>query len=143
MCVLQGRASAMRGRTFSAPRKWLPGKGRMTIQFGCCYNYARDDQGREPGVACFCSAHVLNMRLSLVWLLLLLQIMRLMTRVRDPGALCVRISFSLLDISPFPAWQLLQLYINGTGGGCNGRDMQVALRTDDMTTIMTTTMTHA
>ena len=46
---LQGRAGALRGRTFSAPRKWLPGKGRMTIQFGCTYNYATDDQGREPG----------------------------------------------------------------------------------------------
>ncbi|KAL5717445.1 mRNA N(6)-methyladenine demethylase [Ranunculus cassubicifolius] len=26
--------------TFSAPKKWMPGKGRQTIQFGCCYNYA-------------------------------------------------------------------------------------------------------
>jgi len=27
-------------RTYSEPRKWMPGKGRVTIQFGCCYNYA-------------------------------------------------------------------------------------------------------
>lgn len=45
----QGRAGLMRGRTFSAPRKWLPGKGRLTMQFGCCYNYAVDTQGRPPG----------------------------------------------------------------------------------------------
>lgn len=46
---LQGRAGGMRGRTFTAPKKWLPGKGRVTVQFGCCYNYAKDDQGREAG----------------------------------------------------------------------------------------------
>lgn len=27
-------------RTYTAPRKWMKGKGRVTIQFGCCYNYA-------------------------------------------------------------------------------------------------------
>lgn len=27
-------------RTFTAPQKWMRGKGRVTIQFGCCYNYA-------------------------------------------------------------------------------------------------------
>lgn len=31
---LQGKAGQLLGRTFSAPKKWLPGKGRMTIQFG-------------------------------------------------------------------------------------------------------------
>jgi alkylated DNA repair protein alkB family protein 5 len=45
-----GKAGQLLGRTFSAPKKWLPGKGRMTIQFGCCYNYARDAQGRDPGI---------------------------------------------------------------------------------------------
>ena len=39
----------LRGRTFSAPRKWARGKGRVTVQFGCCYNYAKDNQGRLPG----------------------------------------------------------------------------------------------
>ena len=33
-----GKAGELRGRTFSAPKKWMPGKGRVTIQFGCCYN---------------------------------------------------------------------------------------------------------
>ena len=37
------------GRTFSAPRKSMKGKGRITVQFGCCYNYAIDAQGRRPG----------------------------------------------------------------------------------------------
>ena len=27
-------------RTYTAPQKWMRGKGRVTIQFGCCYNYA-------------------------------------------------------------------------------------------------------
>lgn len=27
-------------RTYSAPQKWMRGKGRITLQFGCCYNYA-------------------------------------------------------------------------------------------------------
>ena len=39
----------LRGRTFSAPRKSMRGKGRITVQFGCCYNYAVDKQGRAPG----------------------------------------------------------------------------------------------
>lgn len=47
--VVQGKAGEMRGRTFSAPKRTLPGKGRITCQFGCCYNYAIDQQGRKPG----------------------------------------------------------------------------------------------
>jgi len=43
---LQGQ---LRGRTFSAPRKSMKGKGRVTVQFGCCYNYAVDREGRQPG----------------------------------------------------------------------------------------------
>ncbi len=27
----------------------MRGKGRVTIQFGCCYNYAVDREGRQPG----------------------------------------------------------------------------------------------
>ena len=38
------------GRTYSAPRKWMRGKGRVTVQMGCCYNYARDKQGNPPGI---------------------------------------------------------------------------------------------
>jgi mRNA N6-methyladenine demethylase len=47
--LLQGKRGELRGRTFSAPRKWMPGKGRITCQFGCCYNYATDAQGRPKG----------------------------------------------------------------------------------------------
>ncbi len=47
--AVQGKSGHLRGRTFSAPKKWLPGKGRVTMQFGCCYNYAADAQGRPPG----------------------------------------------------------------------------------------------
>ncbi|KAL9269772.1 RNA demethylase ALKBH9B-like protein [Drosera capensis] len=37
-------------RTFSAPRKWMRGKGRQTNQFGCFYNYATDKNGNPPGI---------------------------------------------------------------------------------------------
>ncbi|KAI3434973.1 hypothetical protein D9Q98_003025 [Chlorella vulgaris] len=48
--VALGRSGHLRGRTFSAPKKWLPGKGRVTMQMGCCYNYATDSEGRPPGI---------------------------------------------------------------------------------------------
>ena len=34
-----GDEGALCGRTYSAPRKWMRGKGRVTVQMGCCYNY--------------------------------------------------------------------------------------------------------
>ena len=48
--LVQGKQGRLKGRTFSAPRKWARGKGRITCQFGCCYNYAIDSEGRRPGV---------------------------------------------------------------------------------------------
>lgn len=27
-------------RTYTEPRRWMRGKGRVKLQFGCCYNYA-------------------------------------------------------------------------------------------------------
>ncbi|XP_059653444.1 RNA demethylase ALKBH9B-like [Cornus florida] len=53
-CVYQfqrmGRKGQLRARTYSEPRKWMRGKGRITIQFGCCYNYAVDKNGNPPGI---------------------------------------------------------------------------------------------
>ncbi|KAI4990776.1 hypothetical protein ZWY2020_039147 [Hordeum vulgare] len=53
-CVLdlqdQGRRGCLRERTYSEPRKWMRGKGRATIQFGCSYNYAADRDGNPPGI---------------------------------------------------------------------------------------------
>ncbi|KAL5726832.1 mRNA N(6)-methyladenine demethylase [Ranunculus cassubicifolius] len=46
----KGRKGELRERTFSAPKKWMPGKGRETIQFGCCYNYAVLKDGQPPGI---------------------------------------------------------------------------------------------
>ncbi|KAK2398875.1 2-oxoglutarate (2OG) and Fe(II)-dependent oxygenase superfamily protein [Trifolium repens] len=46
----KGRKGELKDRTYSAPRKWMPGKGRQTIQFGCCYNYAVDRDGNPPGI---------------------------------------------------------------------------------------------
>lgn len=47
----KGRRGLLRGeRTYSEPRKWMRGKGRATIQFGCCYNYATDRDGNPPGI---------------------------------------------------------------------------------------------
>ncbi|XP_072066600.1 RNA demethylase ALKBH9B-like [Arachis hypogaea] len=45
-----GRKGELKDRTFSAPQKWMRGKGRQTIQFGCCYNYAVDRDGNPPGI---------------------------------------------------------------------------------------------
>ncbi|KAK7383420.1 hypothetical protein VNO78_29099 [Psophocarpus tetragonolobus] len=46
----KGRKGELKERTFSAPQKWMRGKGRQTIQFGCCYNYAVDRDGNPPGI---------------------------------------------------------------------------------------------
>lgn len=46
----QGKKGELQDRTFSAPQKWMRGKGRQTIQFGCCYNYAVDRNGNPPGI---------------------------------------------------------------------------------------------
>ncbi|KAH7424405.1 hypothetical protein KP509_11G007300 [Ceratopteris richardii] len=45
-----GRNQKLRRRTYSEPRKWMRGKGRVTLQFGCCYNYAIDKDGNPPGI---------------------------------------------------------------------------------------------
>ncbi|XVF18015.1 hypothetical protein REPUB_Repub10bG0175000 [Reevesia pubescens] len=45
-----GRKGELKERTFTAPQKWMRGKGRVTIQFGCCYNYAMDKNGNPPGI---------------------------------------------------------------------------------------------
>ncbi|KAK3240264.1 hypothetical protein CYMTET_49886, partial [Cymbomonas tetramitiformis] len=46
----RGEQMQLRGATFSAPSKWMKGKGRVTLQFGCCYNYREDSKGRPPGI---------------------------------------------------------------------------------------------
>ena len=43
--LARGRGDQLPGRTFSAPRKWMKGKGRITIQYGVCYSYAN-----PPGI---------------------------------------------------------------------------------------------
>jgi mRNA N6-methyladenine demethylase len=45
-----GDDGALVGRTYSAPRKWRKGAGRVTVQLGCCYNYATDLNGAPPGI---------------------------------------------------------------------------------------------
>ncbi|XP_022740526.1 uncharacterized protein LOC111292405 [Durio zibethinus] len=45
-----GRNGELKERTFTASQKWMRGKGRVTIQFGCCYNYAMDKNGSAPGI---------------------------------------------------------------------------------------------
>lgn len=53
-CVYGLQAKGKRGelgdRTYTEPEKWMRGKGRVTIQFGCCYNYAVDKNGNPPGI---------------------------------------------------------------------------------------------
>ncbi|KAG0496127.1 hypothetical protein HPP92_000818 [Vanilla planifolia] len=45
----QGRNNELGEHTYSEPKKWMRGKGRVTIQFGCCYNYA-EKNGMPPGI---------------------------------------------------------------------------------------------
>ena len=45
-----GDEGALVGRTYSAPRRWKKGKGRVTVQMGVCYNYAADKRGNPPGI---------------------------------------------------------------------------------------------
>lgn len=45
-----GKNGQLKERTFSSPQKWMRGKGRVTLQFGCCYNYAVDKNGNPPGI---------------------------------------------------------------------------------------------
>ncbi|XP_059294513.1 RNA demethylase ALKBH9B-like [Lycium ferocissimum] len=45
-----GKCGQLKERTYTAPKKWMKGKGRVTIQFGCCYNYATDRKGNPPGI---------------------------------------------------------------------------------------------
>lgn len=45
-----GQKGRLRARTYTEPTKWMRGKGRITIQFGCCYNYAVDKNGNPPGI---------------------------------------------------------------------------------------------
>ncbi|XP_059654779.1 RNA demethylase ALKBH9B-like [Cornus florida] len=45
-----GKKGQLRARTYSEPRKTIRGNGRVTIQFGCCYNYAVDKNGNPPGI---------------------------------------------------------------------------------------------
>ncbi|PHT56504.1 hypothetical protein CQW23_04990 [Capsicum baccatum] len=45
-----GKNGELKERTYTAPAKWMRGKGRVTIQFGCCYNYAPDKSGNPPGI---------------------------------------------------------------------------------------------
>ncbi|XP_021668135.2 RNA demethylase ALKBH9B isoform X2 [Hevea brasiliensis] len=45
-----GSKGKLKERTYTAPQKWMRGKGRVTIQFGCCYNYATDKNGNPPGI---------------------------------------------------------------------------------------------
>ena len=45
-----GDEGALVNRTYSAPRRWMRGKGRITVQLGCCYNYATDKNGNPPGI---------------------------------------------------------------------------------------------
>ncbi|CAM0912665.1 unnamed protein product [Alopecurus aequalis] len=46
----KGKRGQLGDRTYTEPEKWMRGKGRVTIQFGCCYNYATDKNGNPPGI---------------------------------------------------------------------------------------------
>eukprot|EP01018_Ginkgo_biloba_P011582 Gb_21598 [translate_table: standard] len=37
--------------TYLKPKTWMQGKGRVTLQFGCCYNYRSDEYGNRIGIS--------------------------------------------------------------------------------------------
>ncbi|XP_020598497.1 uncharacterized protein LOC110038077 [Phalaenopsis equestris] len=43
-----GHAGLLLKKTYSEPQKWMRGKERITIQFGCCYNVVKDKLGKPP-----------------------------------------------------------------------------------------------
>ena len=45
-----GAQGQLVGRTYTAPARNRPGNGRVTVQLGCCYNYAADREGNPPGI---------------------------------------------------------------------------------------------
>ncbi|KAI0497086.1 hypothetical protein KFK09_023414 [Dendrobium nobile] len=45
----KGRNNELGEHTYSEPKKWMRGKGRVTIQFGCSYNYA-EKNGIPPDI---------------------------------------------------------------------------------------------
>ncbi|XP_052160452.1 RNA demethylase ALKBH9B-like [Oryza glaberrima] len=45
-----GKRGELGDRMYTEPQRWMRGKGRVTIQFGCCYNYATDKNGNPPGI---------------------------------------------------------------------------------------------
>ncbi|XP_050211042.1 uncharacterized protein LOC126661260 [Mercurialis annua] len=45
-----GQKGQLKERTYTEPQKWMRGKGRVTMQFGCCYNYTLDKVGNPPGI---------------------------------------------------------------------------------------------
>ncbi|XP_057499795.1 RNA demethylase ALKBH9B-like isoform X1 [Actinidia eriantha] len=46
----KGKKGELKERTYTAPQKWMRGNEHVTIQFGCCYNYATDRNGNPPGI---------------------------------------------------------------------------------------------
>ncbi|XP_019182989.1 PREDICTED: uncharacterized protein LOC109177939 isoform X2 [Ipomoea nil] len=45
-----GKNGQLKDRTYTALHKGIRGKGRVTIQFGCCYDYATDRNGNPSGI---------------------------------------------------------------------------------------------
>ncbi|KAG9129917.1 hypothetical protein Leryth_007002 [Lithospermum erythrorhizon] len=46
----KGKNGQLKACTYTAPQNWMRGKGRVTLQFGCCYSYAMDKNGNPPGI---------------------------------------------------------------------------------------------
>eukprot|EP01018_Ginkgo_biloba_P018800 Gb_11544 [translate_table: standard] len=46
----KGEKRLLHKRTYLKPKSWMQGKGRVTLQFGCCYNYHSDEYGNRIGI---------------------------------------------------------------------------------------------
>jgi len=46
----RGQQGKLKYQTYSEPRKWMWGKGHVTIQFHCCYYYVVDKSCNPHGI---------------------------------------------------------------------------------------------
>ncbi|XP_020591299.1 RNA demethylase ALKBH5-like [Phalaenopsis equestris] len=46
----KGFVGLLMKKTYSKPQKWMRGKGQITIQCGCYYNFAKDRLGNPSGI---------------------------------------------------------------------------------------------
>eukprot|EP01018_Ginkgo_biloba_P016217 Gb_38685 [translate_table: standard] len=47
----KGEKRLLREHTYLKPKTWMQGKGCITLQFRCCFNYRSDEYGNRIGIS--------------------------------------------------------------------------------------------